>query len=126
MTDSRRRLVAGTIGACVGTLAYWWMLQRDVHILAAVGAGLVLGVSFGARRRSAVWGVLTGVLAVAVSLLVEWWFRPFVLDASLTFFVQHLADLPRNSLLSLVVVFAMGLWLGRGRSAKSKQDGDGR
>ena len=126
MPDSSRRAVAGTIGACLGTLAYWWMLQRDIHILAAVGAGLALGVSFGARRRSAAWAVLTAVLAVAVSLLVEWWFRPFVLDASLGYFVQHVTDLPRNSLISLAVVFALGLWFGRGRSAKGKKGGGGR
>lgn len=102
-------------GAVTGTLAYWLMLQFGIHILAAVGAATALGVSSAARTISVAWGVLTMILAVAFSLLAEFAFRPFAADASFGYFLSHLGDLPRNSLVSLVVVALLGFFFGRGR-----------
>src|SRR5262245_41686717 len=91
------------------------MLERGLHILAAVGAGLALGVSSAARTRSHAWALLTMALAVVSSLLVEFLFRPFRADPSLGYFVLHFGDLPRNSLVSLAVVAVLGWYFGRGR-----------
>ena len=116
MTDSQRRAAGAAGGAAVGTLAYWLLLQWGIHILAAVGAATALGVSLMARSSSIGWGAGTMVLAVVLSLLVEFLFRPFAVDPSFGYFMRHLADLPRNSLVSLAVVAALGLYFGRGRA----------
>ena len=115
MSENLRRILGGGVGLGVGVLAYWLMLRVDLHILAAVGSGLALGVSAAARQRRLWWGLLTALAAVAASLLVEFGFRPFAADPSLGYFMTHIGDLPRNSLVSLAVVLALGFWFGCGR-----------
>jgi hypothetical protein len=117
VTEFQRRAAGAAGGAAIGILAYWLLLQWDIHLLAAVGAGTALGVSSMARSSSMGWGVLTMVLAVALSLLVEFLFMPFAVDPSFGYFIRHLADLRRNSVLSLVVVAVLGLYFGRGRGS---------
>lgn len=116
MNETTRRCLGGLVGFAIGTVAYCAMLQYDVHVLAAVGAGGALGVSAAARTKSVVWGVVTAVVAVLASLVVEFVFRPFRADPSFAYFVAHVADLPRNSLVSLVIVAVLGFWFGRGRT----------
>jgi hypothetical protein len=115
VTDFQRRAAGAAGGAAVGTLAYWLLLSWGIHLLAAVGAATALGVSSMTRSSSLGWGVFTMVLAVVLSLLVEFLFRPFAVDPSFAYFAAHLADLPRNSIISLAVVAALGFYFGRGR-----------
>jgi len=115
VTEGIRRFAGGLGGAVVGTLAYWLMLQLNIHIPAVVGAATALGVSAAARTTRTAWGLLTAVLAVGLSLLVEFLFLPFAADTSLSYFVTHVADLPRNSLLSLAAAAVLGFYFGRGR-----------
>lgn len=116
MTEHARRVAGAIVGTAAGTLAYWLLLQWDLHILAAVGAATALGVSAAARTTSLAWGVLTMLFAVAASLLVEFAFRPLRADPSLGYFLSHLGELPRNSLLSLLAIAILGLYFGRGRT----------
>ena len=115
MSETTRRATGAIVGVGVGTLAYWLLLLQGYHILAAVGAGVALGVSAMAQTRQIVWGFATGALAVLASVLVEFFFRPFAADESFSYFISHLHELPRNSLISLAVVAALGVYLGRGR-----------
>lgn len=115
MSESIRRSIGAAAGAAVGTLVYWFLLARGYHVLAAVGGGVALGVSAMARTRHLAWGFATGVLAVLVSVLVEWRFRPFAADESLSYFLSHVHALPYNSLVSLAVVAVLGVYFGRGR-----------
>jgi len=103
------------LGAGLGTLAYWLLALFDIHSVAVVGAASALGVSAAARTTSNTWGLLTACLAVVFSLLVEFLVLPFRVDPSLGYFITHLDDLPRNSLVSLAVVAVVGFWFGRGR-----------
>jgi hypothetical protein len=118
-SDFVARSAGALVGTGVGVLAYWLTLRSGTHILAAVGGGTALGVSFAARKQSLAWGVLTAALAVGFSLLVEFLFRPFAADPSFGYFVAHVADLPRNSLVSLAVVAALGFYFGRGRRRRA-------
>lgn len=119
-----RRSAGAVIGTLVGTAAYWLMLDRGIHILAAVGAGTALGVSFAAKSFSIIAGITTMLLAVASSLVMEFLFRPFAKDESFDYFLTHIADLPRNSLVSLAVVAVLGLYFGRGRARKPADSAD--
>jgi len=118
MTENLARAVGAVLGGGLGTLAYWLMLRWDHHILAAVGAGVALGVSAMARTRQLAWGVATSVFAVLLCVAVEFLFRPFAADRSFGFFVAHVHELPRNSLVSLAVVAALGFYFGRGRDRR--------
>jgi CBS-domain-containing membrane protein len=113
--DTLRRSFGAIVGTALGTLAYWLLLQRGTHALAAVGAGTALGVAAAARTRSTPWSIATAMLAVLASLAVEATFRPFTADPSFGYFVAHVADLPGGSLVSLAVVTGLGAWFGRGR-----------
>ncbi len=119
MNETARRLLGALAGTAVGALAYWLLLQREIHALAAVGAGTALGVASVARTRSPLWSGLTALLAVAASLVVEWTFRPFTAGPSFAFFLANIAELPRNSLISLAVVACLGAWFGRGRTRRA-------
>lgn len=116
MSENLRRTLGGGVGLGLGVLAYWLLLRLDLHILAGVGAGLALGVSAAATQRRPRWGLITALAAVAASLLVEFVFLPFAADPSLGYFLTHIDDLPRNSLVSLAVVSALGFWFGCGRT----------
>lgn len=116
MTETIRRATGAIVGAGVGTFAYWLLLQRNYHVLAAVGAGVALGVAAMSRTRHLACGLATGVLAVLASVLVEAWFRPFAADGSFGYFLSHLHELPANSLVSLAAVAALGVYFGRGRA----------
>ena len=71
-----------------------------------------------ARTRNTAWGLLTCALAVALSVLVDFLFLPFRVDPSFGYFVTHLGELPRNSLVSLAVVAVLGFYFGRGRDRR--------
>jgi len=123
VSENTRRTIGAIVGAGVGTLAYRLLLHWGYDILAAVGAGIALGVSAMARNRQIAWGIATGVFAVVASVLVEFTFRPFAVDTSLPYFIAHLQDLPRNSLVSLPVVAVLGVYFGRGR-VRARADSD--
>lgn len=124
MNDTVRRLIGFVVGTALGIAVFWVALSYDVHVLGAVGACAALGIGIAAKRVRPVWSILAAVLAVSVSVVVEWWFRPFEADASLRFFLSHVADLPRHTLLQLLAALLMGLWFGAGRSRWRAAEGD--
>jgi hypothetical protein len=118
MPDPARRTLGAVIGGSAGVVAYSFTLQNGIHLLAVVGAGLALGAGWLARRRSIAWGAIVAFSAVLLSILVEWLFRPFVVDPSFSYFIGHLPNLPPNSVISLFVVAGLGVYFGRGRNQK--------
>ena len=121
MSENARRCVGAVLGAGVGTLVFWFFLRQGTHIPAAVGALPALGVSWAARTKSLAWGIAMMVLAVALLLLAEFLVAPFAADPSLGYFLAHVGDLPRNTLISLPVVAVLGFWFGRGRVRQRPQ-----
>jgi hypothetical protein len=125
MNDFPRRVIGAAIGGALGVGAYWLTLREGYALVAAVGAGVALGVANAARTRSNLWGFATAALAVAATILAEAWFRPFVADHSLAFFLAHLTDLPRNFHVSLAIVAILGFYFGRGRGPRAARGGEG-
>ncbi len=117
-SDLPGRLLGTLVGTVIGVVAYRLALQRGTDILVAVGVGLSLGMMRGSRRRSGRWAIFTAVLAPAVCLLVFWWCRPFAEDASFSYFLGHLAQLPRAALTSLGASALAGAWFGVGRNRR--------
>lgn len=113
--ENRNRALGAVLGAVVGVVGHWAMLRAGYHMAGVAGIGLALGVSPAARTPSLPWGLSTALLALAASLLTDWWFRPFLVDGSLRYYLAHVGELAPRSLASLVVAAGLGFWFGRGR-----------
>jgi hypothetical protein len=118
MNDFARRSAGAAVGGAIGVAAYWLMLRSAYCMPGVAGIGLALGVSTAARSRSIVWGLVTAVLAAVLSVAADWWFRPFLDDPSLSFYLRHLHDLSSLTLVSLLVAPVLGFYFGRGRAPK--------
>lgn len=113
--EARNRAIGAVVGALVGVVAHWALVQAGYHMSGMAGIGLALGVSTAARTPSLGWAFATAALALVLSLLVDWWLRPFLVDRSLGYFLGHLGELSRLSQASLLVAAGLGFWFGRGR-----------
>lgn len=113
--EARNRAIGAVLGALVGAVAHWALVQSGYHMAGTAGIGLALGVSTAARTPSLGWAFATAALAIVWALLVDWWLRPFLADPSLGYFLGHLGDLSRLSQASLLVAAGLGFWFGRGR-----------
>jgi len=120
--DAARRMIGGMVGAGIGVLIYWFALRNGYHVLAAVGAGPGIGGGLGARRRSLAWGAGIAAVSLALTIVVEWRFLPFVVDGSLGYFVGHLGDLPWRSQLSIAAAVGMGFYFGMGRDRREEEE----
>lgn len=120
--DTTRRLVGASLGGAVGVTAYWLLLQSAYYMPGVAGIGLALGVSAAARWRRLAWGVLTALLALVLSLGTDWWFRPFLADPSLSFYLRHLTDLSGLTLASLLIAPVLGFYFGIGRARPGTPD----
>lgn len=107
-------LCGAAVGAAIGVLIFGWLLRHGFHGLAIPGALLGLGFGLASKRQSTAMGVVCGVLALVVGVLAEWRYRPFIDDASLTYFIKNLTTIP-VSLAMILLGAALAFWFGRGR-----------
>lgn len=108
--------IAGAIGgAAVGYIGFWLMMQFNLYAL--VLPGTMIGLGCGAQSRAHSWplAVFAGMLALVVTVFVEWHFFPMRDDGSFRYFVQNLADLRPGTKLMLAAGTFAGFWFGRGR-----------
>lgn len=122
VSDSLRRLLGAALGGAIGYGAFLLIEAQEYRALAVVGACLAIGAGLGATRRRLGWGVIIAVLAVVVTILVEWHHYPFRSDESLTYFVTHIASVSTNSKITYAAVAAAGLWFGMGRNRRPRPD----
>ncbi len=113
-----RRLLGAAVGGAIGYGAFLLVEAQEVRALAIVGACLALGAGLAAPCRRLMWGVVIGILAVVVTMFVEWHHYPFRSDESLAYFVTHIASLSNKSKLTYALVGAAGLWFGMGRNRR--------
>lgn len=114
MSDSLRRLFGAILGGATGYLVFRLLEGRGYFAIAVVGACLAVGAGLGARRRHFGWGLLIGVLAIAVTAVVEWR-HTMRAEESFWNFVTHPGSLSVKSQWSYVVVGLAGVWFGMGR-----------
>lgn len=91
-----------------------------MRALALVGACLAIGAGLGASRRAVAWGIAIAVIAVGVTILVEWYHHPFRSDESLSYFVTHIGSTSNNSKITYALVAVAGLWFGMGRNRRRR------
>lgn len=101
---------AGAIlGGALGTTLTWYLSSQGMRAGAAPGGLLGMGAGL-IWHRSWVIPVICCVAALAIGIGVEWWLHPFLADASLLFFLQHLADLPFSTQLMILIGGAVGFY----------------
>jgi hypothetical protein len=103
------------LGVIAGMLAFKLGLHFGIYGLIVIGpaAGYAarLLANFGTRRSDWILGAMAAVIAAAGALYTEWFFFPFQADASLPYFLQHLAALRTLTWLSLIVGTLMAFYL---------------
>ncbi len=91
-------------------------------LLAGIGCGLAT------RDRSQAAGALAGVIALVLSIYIEWKFFPFAADESLGYFLTHLHQASGQTWLMILFGTLAGYWFGCGRrryaAESSTQDAD--
>lgn len=106
----------GTVfGAIAGAAVFGFLLRQGIYAMVIPGTLIGLGCGGFAKGRSTGLGISAAVIAFVVSLGLEWHFRPFVLDDSLSYFLSHLRDLTTMTWITVSLGTFAAFWFGRGR-----------
>ena len=98
------------IGGLIGHIGFGWLTAQGYYGMVLPGG--LLGLGAGISRCRFRWpAVVCGVLAFALSLLTEWRFFPFIVDDSLSYFVQHIHKVEIVHLLMIAAGTAIGFWV---------------
>lgn len=103
------------IGAVVGYGLYRILLPYGLYALAIPGAIMGLGCGFASRVYSPRLGLISGLAAIPVTLISEWWHFPFVDDGSLSYFLGHLTQLKTGTWILGILGILLAAWFGLGR-----------
>jgi hypothetical protein len=97
------------VGGLVGYLAFFWIVRQGFYGLILPGALLGLGAGI-FPNRSTVLCVICGFLALALGLLAEWRFEPFIKDEGLIYFLTHVHQLRPITLIMIAAGAFIGFW----------------
>jgi hypothetical protein len=102
-------LIGALVGGIVGYFGFRWMAQYGFYGLILPGGLVGIGAGFFQIKSTSVC-VVCGVLALAVGVISEWRFAPFIHDASLGYFLTHLHQLNPVTLGMIAVGAIFGFW----------------
>ncbi|MEM7457452.1 MAG: hypothetical protein AAF456_24175 [Planctomycetota bacterium] len=111
-----RGIVGAAFGAVAGWFIHFWLKEQGFYALALPGALVGLGFGFLANRRMVAGGIFCAVVALVLTIVMEWTDAPFKKDDSLVYFVTHLLEV--DSKVTLIFIGLAGMfayWFGRGR-----------
>jgi len=99
-------VAAGIVGGALGHLLFQWLASQGFYGLILPGALVGIAAGFVLHRS---WGVALSCtfIALTAGVLTEYQYAPFIADASLTYFLRHLAGL---TLLLIAGGAAIGFW----------------
>jgi hypothetical protein len=103
-------LLGAAVGGAVGCFAFFWVARQGFYAMVLPGALAGFGACLG-RDRSISLCITCGILALALSLLAEWHFEPFIKDASLGYFLTHIHLLRPITVVSIALGTGLGFWL---------------
>ena len=102
-------LIGAVAGGLVGYLGFLWIARQGFYALVLPGGLLGLGASLFANRSTALC-IVCGLLALALGVLAEWQFAPFIRDGSLGYFVTHIHQLKPITLIMIAAGAFIGFW----------------
>ena len=114
-----RGLAGALLGALAGYFLFDWTLQFGVLVLALPGALVGILCGSATRVRSLPAGIMAGVIALVLSIYIEWRFFPFAADKSLAYFLAHLHQASGQTWIMILGGTLAGFWFGWGRSRQN-------
>ena len=105
-------LIAGGALGCIG---FYLLMQLGLYAMIVPGAMIGLGCGAQAGGRSIALGVVAAVVSLALGIVIEWYFFPFIADKSLSYFLQNLSGLTLRAKIMIAAGAFAGFWFGRGR-----------
>ena len=102
-------LIGAIVGGLVGYFAFFWIARQGLYALVLPGGLLGLGASLFPNRSTGLC-ILCGLLALALGLMAEWKFAPFITDGSLGYFLTHLQQLRPITLIMIAAGAFIGYW----------------
>jgi hypothetical protein len=103
-------LAGAMAGGLGGYFAFFWIAHQGLYALVLPGGLAGIGASLFKNRSTGVC-VICGLLALALGLLSEWRFAPFVKDGSLGYFLSHVHQLKPITLIMITAGTVIGFWL---------------
>ncbi len=112
-------IAGGVFGGVVGYFGFFAALKyASMYTLVMPGALIGLGRAVGSPAKSIPLGVLCGIAALVLSLVIEWQITPMADGETIADFVAQLPDKPFRNLASLAAGPLMALWFGVGRNER--------
>jgi hypothetical protein len=109
MKRSMLVLIGAVAGGLVGYFGFLWIARQGFYALVLPGGLLGVGASLFAYRSTALCFVC-GLLALALGVLAEWQFAPFIRDGSFGYFVTHIHQLKLITLIMIAAGAFLGFW----------------
>jgi hypothetical protein len=109
-------LLGAAVGGCLGYFAFFWIARQGLYALILPPALLGGAAGICARQRSSILAIVCGVAGLALGLLVEWRFAPFIADATLGYFITHVHQLRPLTLIMLALGTVISYRLALGYS----------
>ena len=103
-----------------GYFLFDWTLQFGVLVLALPGALVGILCGSATRVRSLPAGIMAGVIALVLSIYIEWRFFPFAADKSLAYFLAHLHQASGQTWIMILGGTLAGFWFGLGPIAAKR------
>jgi hypothetical protein len=122
MKDNLFAIAGAVVGGAVGFVLFGWLYNQGYYAPVLPGGLLGIGAGF-ARPRSIFVPIACGVGALVLGFAAEGFYRPFIADRSLSFFITHLSDLEPVTFLLIGLGTVIGFWIPFGRlPRKPKQE----
>src|SRR6266436_4312250 len=100
MKQSILLLIGAVAGGLVGYVGFLWIARQGLYALVLPGGLLGFGASSSPNRSTAIC-IVCGMLALALGLLAEWRFAPFIKDGALVYFLTHVHQLKPITLIMI-------------------------
>jgi hypothetical protein len=103
-------VLAGAIaGGVVGFFGFIWIAHQGFYALVLPGGLLGFGASLFHNKSTALC-IICGVMGLAIGLLAEWHFAPFIQDGSFGYFLSHFDQLRPITLIMIAGGAFIGFW----------------
>jgi len=113
-------LIGALAGGVIGLFGFLWIARQGFYALVLPGALLGLGASFFANSSRAIC-VVCGVLGLALGIVAEWQFAPFIRDASFGYFLTNIHQLRPITLIMIAAGAFIGFWAPFSRRQRIEQ-----
>ena len=113
-------LLGAAAGGCLGYLAFFWIARQGFYALILPPGLLGMAAGICARQRSTPLALICGIAGLALGLVTEWRFAPFVDDRSFGYFVTHVHLLKPVTLLMLALGTYLSYRFALGTESRSK------